>query len=48
MQAKTEVDFIHNFKILQTAFSKKKIDRYIEVDKLTKSPSSSTWSSCSS
>ena len=34
--AKTEVDFIHNFKILQTAFSKKKIDRYIEVDKLTK------------
>jgi len=36
MQAKTEVDFIHNFKILQTAFSKKKIDRYIEVDKLTK------------
>ena len=36
MQAKTEVDFIHNFKILQTAFSKKKIDRYIDVDKLTK------------
>ena len=34
--AKIEVDFIHNFKILQNAFSKKKIDRYIEVDKLTK------------
>lgn len=34
--AKTEVDFIHNFKILQTAFGKKKIDRFIEVDKLTK------------
>ena len=26
--AKIEVDFIHNFKILQTAFAKKKIDRY--------------------
>ena len=25
--AKIEVDFIHNFKILQTAFAKKKIDR---------------------
>ena len=25
--AKTEVDFIQNFKILQTAFGKKKIDR---------------------
>lgn len=36
MTAKTEVDFIHNFKILQTAFSKKKIDRYIDVDKLSK------------
>ncbi|KAL1520430.1 hypothetical protein AB1Y20_022014 [Prymnesium parvum] len=36
MTAKTEVDFIHNFKILQTAFGKKKIDRYIDVDKLTK------------
>ena len=34
--AKTEVDSIHNFKVLQTAFSKKKIDRYIDVDKLTK------------
>ena len=34
--AKIEVDFIHNFKILQNAFSKKKIDRYIDVDKLTK------------
>ena len=29
--AKTEVDFIHNFKLLQTAFSKNKIDRAIEV-----------------
>ena len=36
MNAKTEVDFLHNFKILQTAFSKKKIDRFIEVDKLVK------------
>lgn len=36
MGAKTEVDFIHNFKILQTAFGKKKIDRYIDVDKLSK------------
>merc|ERR1719160_2269202 len=36
MQAKTEVESIHNFKILQTAFSKKRIDRYIDVDKLTK------------
>uniref|UniRef100_A0A7S0P206 Calponin-homology (CH) domain-containing protein n=1 Tax=Calcidiscus leptoporus TaxID=127549 RepID=A0A7S0P206_9EUKA len=36
MGAKTEVDFIHNFKLLQTGFNKKKIDRYIEVDKLTK------------
>jgi len=36
MQARTEVDSIHNFKILQTAFSKKKIDRYIDVDKLSK------------
>ena len=36
MNAKTEVDFIHNFKILQTAFSKKRIDRFIDVDKLTK------------
>jgi len=36
MQARTEVDSIHNFKILQTAFSKKKIDRFIEVDKLCK------------
>ena len=34
--AKTEVDFIHNFKLLQTAFSKNKIDRAIEVDKLSK------------
>ena len=34
--AKTEVDFIQNFKILQTAFGKKKIERYIDVDKLTK------------
>jgi len=36
MQAKTEVDFIHNFKLLQNGFTKKKIDRYIDVDKLTK------------
>ena len=36
MNAKTEVDFLHNFKILQTAFSKKKIDRFIEVNKMTK------------
>lgn len=36
MQARTEVDSIHNFKILQTAFSKKKIDRFIDVDKLSK------------
>ena len=36
MGAKTEVDFIHNFKILQTAFSKKRIDRAIEIDKLSK------------
>jgi len=36
MGAKTEVDFIHNFKVLQTAFGKKKIDRYIDVDKLCK------------
>jgi len=36
MGAKTEVDFIHNFKILQTSFGKKKIDRYIDVDKLCK------------
>jgi len=36
MQARTEVDSIHNFKILQTSFSKKKIDRYIDVDKLSK------------
>ena len=34
--AKTEVDFIHNFKLLQTAFSKNKIDRAIAVDKLSK------------
>ena len=36
MDARTEVDCLHNFKLLQTAFNKKKIDRYIEVDKLTK------------
>jgi RP/EB family microtubule-associated protein len=36
MNAKTEVDFIHNFKLLQTAFSKKRVDRFIDVDKLTK------------
>jgi len=36
MGAKTEVDFLHNFKLLQSGFNKKKIDRYIEVDKLTK------------
>jgi len=36
ISARTEVDFIHNFKILQTAFSKKKIDRFIDVDKLSK------------
>jgi len=36
MQARTEVDSIHNFKILQTSFSKKKIDRFIDVDKLSK------------
>merc|ERR1719161_2090025 len=36
MQAKTEVESIHNFKILQTAFSKKRVDRYIDVDKLSK------------
>mmetsp|Transcript_28601 Transcript_28601/g.77469 ORF Transcript_28601/g.77469 Transcript_28601/m.77469 type:complete len:257 (-) Transcript_28601:221-991(-) len=36
MSAKTEVDFIHNFKILQTSFGKKKIDRFVDVDKLTK------------
>jgi len=36
MCAKTEVDFIHNFKVLQAGFNKKKIDRYIDVDKLTK------------
>lgn len=35
-EAKLEVDFIHNFKELQKAFSKKKIDRYIDVDKLSK------------
>ncbi len=34
--ARTEVDFIHNFKLLQTGFTKKKIDRYVEVDKLIK------------
>ena len=36
MQAKTEVESIHNFKILQTTFSKKRVDRYIDVDKLSK------------
>merc|ERR1719198_2468774 len=36
MQAKTEVESIHNFKILQTSFQKKRIDRFIDVDKLTK------------
>ena len=36
MGARTEVDCLHNFKLLQTAFNKKKVDRYIEVDKLTK------------
>ena len=36
MDARTEVDCLHNFKLLQTAFNKKKVDRYIEVDKLTK------------
>lgn len=36
MSAKTEVDSIHNFKVLQTAFSKKRIDRFIDVDKLVK------------
>ena len=36
MQAKTEVESIHNFKILQTSFSKKKIERHIDVDKLVK------------
>jgi len=34
--ARTEVDFIHNFKQLQSGFNKKKIDRFIDVDKLTK------------
>ena len=36
MAAKTEVDFLHNFKVLQAAFTKKRIDRYIDVDKLSK------------
>jgi len=35
-QARTEVDFLHNFRLLQGGFNKKKIDRFIEVDKLTK------------
>ena len=34
--AKIEVDYINNFKQLQKAFSQKKIDRFIEIDKLSK------------
>ncbi|KAG8463859.1 hypothetical protein KFE25_000027 [Diacronema lutheri] len=35
-QAKTETDFIHNFKVLQAAFVKNKLDRHIDVEKLCK------------
>ena len=31
MGARTEVDCLHNFKLLQTAFNKKKVDRYIDL-----------------
>jgi len=34
--AKTEVDYIHNFKLLQKGFATKKIDRHIDVGRLTK------------
>ncbi|KAJ1639107.1 calponin homology domain-containing protein [Pavlovales sp. CCMP2436] len=35
-QAKTETEFIHNFKVLQAAFAKNKLDRHIDVEKLCK------------
>mmetsp|Transcript_19493 Transcript_19493/g.52496 ORF Transcript_19493/g.52496 Transcript_19493/m.52496 type:complete len:265 (+) Transcript_19493:80-874(+) len=34
--AKQEHEFLHNFKILQAAFAKNKLDRHIEVEKLSK------------
>jgi len=36
MAAKTEVDYLHNFKCLQAGFNRKKISQRIEVEKLTK------------
>ena len=32
--AKKDFEWVHNYKILQTAFTKLKIDRHIDVDRL--------------
>ena len=35
-KAKYEWEFINNFKLLQSAFSKSKLNKYIEIEKLSK------------
>ena len=37
--AKSEVDFIANYKLLQTVMSKNHIDKFVDVDRLVKAVS---------